>query len=77
MKALNKRSDWKGLLQVGGHLGLIVPTATTSWWVQEQLYLLLPKGLVAAWKEIIATLKKQKVDPEYQHIPQLPSRVAV
>ncbi len=42
MKALNKRSDWKGLLQVGGHLTLIGLTATTAWHVKDQIYLLLP-----------------------------------
>ena len=36
-----------------------------------------PRGLVAAWREIIATEKRQKADPEYQYIPELPSRVAV
>ena len=29
--ALNQRSDWKGLLQTGGHLGLLALTATTAW----------------------------------------------
>ena len=35
------------------------------------------KGLVEAWKEIIAILKKQKVDPEYQYVPNLPDRAEV
>jgi len=36
-----------------------------------------PSGLVAAWKEIIAIVKQQRVEPEYQYIPELPTRVAV
>jgi fatty acid desaturase len=36
-----------------------------------------PVGLVAAWKEIIAILEKQKVDPAYQYVPELPARVGV
>ena len=36
-----------------------------------------PRGLSEAWKEIIAILKKQKVDPDYQHVPELPSRAAI
>jgi fatty acid desaturase len=36
-----------------------------------------PKGLLEAWKEILAILKKQKVDPEYQHAPQLPTHTAI
>ena len=35
------------------------------------------RGLVATWKEIIAILKKQKADPEYQHVPQLPTRAPI
>ena len=31
-----------------------------------------PRGLLEAWKEIIGILKKQKVDPKYQYVPQLP-----
>lgn len=34
-------------------------------------------GLWAAWKEIISILKKQGADPEYQYVPELPSRIAV
>ena len=42
MQALNRRSDWKALLQVSGHLSLIALTATLAWHVQDRLYLLLP-----------------------------------
>ena len=35
MRALNQRSDWKGLLQVGAHIGLIAATGTLAWAVQE------------------------------------------
>jgi fatty acid desaturase len=31
-----------------------------------------PHGLVATWSEIIAILKKQQEDPEYQHVAPLP-----
>ncbi len=31
-----------------------------------------PVGLFAAWKEIIAILKRQKTEPSYQYIPELP-----
>ncbi|MBN62333.1 MAG: hypothetical protein CME20_13340 [Gemmatimonadetes bacterium] len=34
------------------------------------------RGLYAAWREIAAILRRQKVEPEYQYIPQLPARVA-
>jgi fatty acid desaturase len=33
-----------------------------------------PVGLVETWKEIIAILKKQEVDPGYQYVAELPSR---
>lgn len=36
-----------------------------------------PVGLVAAWKEIIAILRKQKADPAFQYVPKLPMRVTV
>ena len=42
LRALNQRSDWKGLLQVGAHLSLIGLTGTLAWQVQNRLYLLLP-----------------------------------
>jgi fatty acid desaturase len=32
------------------------------------------KGLVGAWKEIISILRRQKVDPGYQHVFELPRR---
>ena len=44
MKALNRRSDWKGLLQAGGHLGLIALTGTAAWYAytNDRFFLLLP-----------------------------------
>ena len=33
-----------------------------------------PVGLLATWKEIIAILRKQKVDPTYQYAADLPAR---
>ena len=30
------------------------------------------RGLLAAWKEIIVIMRKQKADPAYQHVPDLP-----
>lgn len=32
-----------------------------------------PNGLVETWREILAILKIQREDPEYQHIPELPN----
>ena len=31
-----------------------------------------PRGLIAAWREIIDILKRQKLDPSYQFVPRLP-----
>ena len=31
-----------------------------------------PAGLFETWKQIITILKKQKTDPEYQYVPELP-----
>lgn len=31
-----------------------------------------PRGLFAAWKSIVGILKKQRVDPSYQFMPELP-----
>ena len=42
MQALNKRSDLKGLLQIGAHITLILLTGTLAWQVQDRIYLLLP-----------------------------------
>lgn len=42
LRELNQRSDWKGLLQVGGHVALIALTGMLAWHVQDRLYLLLP-----------------------------------
>ena len=33
-----------------------------------------PVGLYEAWKGIIAILKKQQVDPQYEYAPELPTR---
>ncbi len=33
-----------------------------------------PRGLLAAWQQIIAILRKQKTDPAYQYVPVLPAR---
>ena len=33
-------------------------------------------GLFAAWKEIIAILQKQKLDPKYQFMAQLPTQAS-
>jgi fatty acid desaturase len=33
-----------------------------------------PNGLVEAWQEIIPILERQKADPTYQFIPELPAR---
>jgi fatty acid desaturase len=33
-----------------------------------------PNGLYAVWKKIVETLKKQKVDPEYHYVPELPTK---
>jgi fatty acid desaturase len=46
MRALNQRSDWKGLLQAGAHLSLIVLAGALVWQVQDRWYLLLPALLV-------------------------------
>ena len=35
-----------------------------------------PVGLVVTWQEIIAILRKQKVDPTYQHVPPVPAHAA-
>ena len=34
-----------------------------------------PKGLLAAWKQIIAIMKKQRTQPEYQYVPELPVQI--
>lgn len=35
-----------------------------------------PRGLYAAWKQISAILRRQKAEPAYQYVPELPARVA-
>ena len=42
IQALNKRSDLKGLLQIGTHITLIILTGLLAWKVQDRIYLLLP-----------------------------------
>jgi fatty acid desaturase len=37
LNALNQRSDWKGLLQTLGHLGLLALTGTAAWFAAERL----------------------------------------
>ena len=39
MRALNQRSDWKGLLQAGGHTSLIALTGALAGQVQDRPYL--------------------------------------
>ena len=34
-----------------------------------------PVGLVETWREIIAILKRQKTDPDYQYAPEVPTSV--
>ncbi len=36
-----------------------------------------PVSLFATWKEIIAILRKQKEEPAYQYVPELPTRAAL
>ena len=45
MALLNQRSDWKGLRQTLGHLGLLALTAATAWYAAERR--LLPVLLLA------------------------------
>ena len=33
-----------------------------------------PAGLAASWKQVIAILRRQKVDPAYQYVADLPAR---
>jgi fatty acid desaturase len=35
-----------------------------------------PVGLLAAWREIIAILRKQQVEPGYQYVPPVPTQMA-
>jgi fatty acid desaturase len=37
LAALNQRSDWQGLLQTLGHLGLITLTGAAAWYASERL----------------------------------------
>ena len=36
-----------------------------------------PVGLLATWKEIIAIVKQQQLDPHYQYVAKLPAPIAV
>jgi fatty acid desaturase len=35
-----------------------------------------PDGLIATWREIIAILKEQRRDPQYQYVAPVPARSA-
>ncbi len=35
-----------------------------------------PVGLIATWREIVGILKRQKTEPDYQHMQKLPETVA-
>ncbi|MCY4605805.1 MAG: fatty acid desaturase, partial [Gemmatimonadetes bacterium] len=35
-----------------------------------------PRGLHEAWTEIAAILERQKAEPEYEYVPELPTPVA-
>jgi fatty acid desaturase len=41
LAALNQRSDWKGLLQTLGHLGLLALTGTAAWYAVDRAPLLV------------------------------------
>ncbi|MFZ1752745.1 MAG: hypothetical protein WAU10_03340, partial [Caldilineaceae bacterium] len=36
LAALNQRSDWKGLRQALGHLGILLITGGAAWYASEQ-----------------------------------------
>ena len=36
-----------------------------------------PVGLYETWQEIVAILKRQKIEPEYEYVPELPVRPAL
>jgi hypothetical protein len=40
LAALNQRSDWKGLLQTFGHLGLLVLSGAAAWYAAGRCLLL-------------------------------------
>ena len=46
LAALNQRSDWKGLLQTLGHLGLLVLTGAAAWYSVGRLPLLAVLALI-------------------------------
>lgn len=46
LKSLNQRSDWKGWLEVVGHLGLVVLTGTAAVYAEGRFPLLGPKTSV-------------------------------
>jgi len=35
-----------------------------------------PRGLIGVWREILAILKRQEIDPDYQHVVSLPHSAA-
>jgi len=65
MRELTRRSDGKGLLQVVPWLGLLVLTGAAALYAGKRLPL-------AAWREIIAILRRQEREPGYQHACALP-----
>ena len=42
LRNLHHRSDWKGLLQAGGFLGLLALTGTAAWLASDRMFLFLP-----------------------------------
>ena len=42
LRNLHLRSDWKGLLQAGGFLGLLALTGTAAWLASDRILLFLP-----------------------------------
>lgn len=61
------------------HMYAAVPCYNLAW-LHSQVKSDLPhcpSGLFATWKEVIAILKRQKVDPSYQYRAELPPRPAL
>ncbi|MCH2118500.1 MAG: fatty acid desaturase [Pirellulales bacterium] len=42
LRNLHQKNDWKGLLQAGGFLGLLVLTGTAAWMASDRIFLFLP-----------------------------------
>ena len=81
--SLNRRSDGKGLLQAGGYLGLLACTGTAAVLSLGRLHRLVrddlphcPRGLVETWTQIAAIQKRQKTEPDYQFVAELPPPVS-